>query len=84
MDPIPGMVQRPPTQGARDLGKFSIPAGMSVRILQLTHRCVVEIQSSGSSFTILWSWLLPTQNVTGVVELSTNTVRMLVSDGIRY
>src|SRR5262249_30094038 len=34
--------------------------------------------------TILWSWLLPTQNVTGVVELSTNTVRMLVSDGIRY
>src|SRR5215510_7249720 len=41
-------------------------------------------QSSGSTFTILWSWLLPTQNVTGVVELSTNTVRMLVSDGIRY
>src|SRR6187549_23061 len=41
-------------------------------------------QSSGSTFTIRWSWLLPTQNVTGVVELSTNTVRMLVSDGIRY
>src|SRR5499425_2486523 len=31
-----------------------------------------------------WSWLLPTQNVTGIVELSTNTVRMLVSDGIKY
>jgi hypothetical protein len=31
-------------------------------------------QSSGSTFTILWSRLLPTQNVTGVVELSTNTV----------
>src|ERR1700759_2472281 len=41
-------------------------------------------QSSGSTFTIRWSWLLPTQNVTGLVELSTNTVRMLVSDGIRY
>src|SRR5712672_4789992 len=45
---------------------------------------VAESQSSGSTFTIRWSWLLPTQNVTGVVELSTNTVRMLVSDGIRY
>src|SRR6266516_190962 len=41
-------------------------------------------QSSGSIFTIRWSWLLPTQNVVGVVELSTNTVRILVSDGIRY
>src|SRR5208282_4037668 len=41
-------------------------------------------QSSGSTLTSLWSWLLPTQNVTGVVVLSTNTVRMLVSDGIRY
>jgi hypothetical protein len=28
--------------------------------------------------------LLPTQNVTGVVELSTNTVRMSVLDGIGY
>src|SRR5215475_1340414 len=45
---------------------------------------VVESQSSGSTRTSLWSWLLPTQNVTGVVELSTNTVRMLVSPGIRY
>src|SRR6266513_1082545 len=41
-------------------------------------------QSSGSTLTIRWSWLLPTQNVVGVVDLSTNTVRMLVSDGIRY
>src|ERR1043166_2708462 len=41
-------------------------------------------QSSGSTLTILWSWLLPTQKVVGVVELSTNTVRMLVSEGIRY
>src|SRR5215471_21005106 len=41
-------------------------------------------QSRGSTLTIRWSWLLPTQNVTGVVELSMNTVRMLVSDGIRY
>src|ERR1041384_2242174 len=41
-------------------------------------------QSSGSTLTILRSWLLPTQKVVGVVELSTNTVRMLVSEGIRY
>jgi len=41
-------------------------------------------QSSGSTLTIRWSWLLPTQNVVGVVDLSTNTVRILVSDGIRY
>src|SRR5437764_5577782 len=41
-------------------------------------------QSRGSTFTRRWSWLLPTQKVTGVVELSTNTVRILVSDGIRY
>src|SRR6266436_4829850 len=41
-------------------------------------------QSRGSTFTRRWSWLLPTQNVVGVVDLSTNTVRMLVSDGIRY
>src|SRR5882762_8158486 len=41
-------------------------------------------QSSGSTFTSRWSWLLPTQNVVGVVDLSTNTVRMLVSDGMRY
>src|SRR5262245_55928695 len=43
-----------------------------------------EGQSSVSTRTSLRSWLLPTQNVTGVVELSTNTVRMLVSPGIRY
>src|SRR5262245_8632541 len=45
---------------------------------------LAESQSSGSACTSLWSWLLPTQNVTGVVELSTNTVRMFVSDGMRY
>src|ERR1700730_969420 len=44
----------------------------------------VSVQSNGSTFTMRWSWLEPTQNVTGVVELSTNTVRILVSDGIRY
>jgi hypothetical protein len=36
-------------------------------------------QSSGSTFTSRWSWFEPTQNVTGVVALSTNTVRKLVS-----
>src|ERR1700686_3794027 len=29
-------------------------------------------------------WLFPTQNVTGVVELSTNTLRMFVNRGRRY
>ena len=29
-------------------------------------------------------WLLPTQNVTGVVELSTKTLRMFVNPGSRY
>src|SRR5688500_19642844 len=29
-------------------------------------------------------WLLPTQKVTGVVELSTNTLLMLVNRGSRY
>ena len=43
-----------------------------------------ESQSRVSTLTSLWSWLLPTQKVTGVVELSTNTVRMFVSDGMRY
>src|SRR5262249_56102806 len=41
-------------------------------------------QSIGSTFTIEAPWLLPTQNVTGVVELSTNTRRMLVVFGNRY
>src|SRR5258706_15739260 len=41
-------------------------------------------QSSGSSLTIEAPWLLPTQKVTGVVVLSTNTRRMLVERGSRY
>ena len=41
-------------------------------------------QSSGSTLTSAWAWSLPTQNVTGVVELSRYTVRMLVSLGMRY
>jgi hypothetical protein len=39
------------------------------------------IQSSGSSLMIERPWLLPTQKVTGVVVLSTNTRRMLVERG---
>jgi hypothetical protein len=38
-------------------------------------------QSSGPSLMIEAPWLLPTQNVTGVVELSTNTRRILVNLG---
>ena len=38
-------------------------------------------QSSGSTLTIEAPWLLPIQNVTGLVELSTNTRRMLVVFG---
>src|SRR5215469_14200705 len=41
-------------------------------------------QFKGSSFTIDAPWLLPTQNVTGVVELSTNTRRTFVNRGRRY
>ena len=41
-------------------------------------------QFSGSTLTIEPWWLLPTQNVTGVVVLSTKTRRMLVSRGSRY
>src|SRR5882672_10915934 len=41
-------------------------------------------QSSGSSLTIEAPWLLPTQQVTGVVELSTKTRRTLVGRGSRY
>ena len=39
--------------------------------------------SSGSTFTIEAPWLLPTQKLTGVVELSTKTRRMLVLRGKR-
>src|SRR5262249_28348499 len=41
-------------------------------------------QSSGCSLTIDAPWLLPTQKVTGVVELSTKTRRTLVGRGSRY
>jgi len=41
-------------------------------------------QSRGSSFTIDPESLLPTQKVTGVVELSTSTRRTLVERGSRY
>src|SRR5581483_7069888 len=41
-------------------------------------------QSSGSSLTIEAPWLLPTQKLTGVVRLSTNTRRILVERGSRY
>src|SRR5262249_60748832 len=40
--------------------------------------------SSGSSLTIEAPWLLPTQNVTGFVRLSTNTRRSLVARGSTY
>src|SRR5690242_13514519 len=41
-------------------------------------------QSSGSTFTIEGPWLLPTQKVTGVVQLSTHTRRTLVFFGRCY
>src|SRR5262245_21712450 len=41
-------------------------------------------QSIGSTLTIEAPWLLPTQKVTGLVELSTNTRRILVVFGNRY
>ena len=40
-------------------------------------------QSSGSTLMIEAPWSLPVQNVTGVVELSTKTLRMFVDLGRR-
>src|SRR5215475_14947843 len=55
------------------------------RLLRTSEQALeLQPQSSGSTLTRAAPWLLPTQNVTGVVELSTNTVRMLVSRGSRY
>jgi hypothetical protein len=42
---------------------------------------VAVAQSCGSTLTIEAPWLLPTQKVTGVVELSTHTRRTLVNLG---
>src|SRR5262245_16281566 len=42
-----------------------------------------RVQSSGSTLTIEAPWLLPVQNVTGLVVLSTNTRRILVVFGSR-
>jgi hypothetical protein len=42
-----------------------------------------DVQSSGSTLTMEAPSLLPTQKVTGVVELSTKTRRMLVGRGNR-
>jgi hypothetical protein len=39
--------------------------------------------SSGSTFTIEAPWLLPAQKLTGLVELSTKTRRILVERGSR-
>src|SRR5205823_8348344 len=64
----------------RSAPSFAFPEGRT----WTGSACGAAAQSRGSTFTIRWSWLLPTQNVVGVVDLSTNTVRMLVSDGIRY
>src|SRR5437762_4219592 len=65
----------------RSAPSFAFPEGVAP---WTDSACGAAAQSRGSTFTIRWSWLLPTQNVVGVVDLSTNTVRMLVSDGIRY
>jgi hypothetical protein len=44
---------------------------------------VAPPQSSGSTLTIEAPSLLPTQKLTGVVELSTKTLRILVERGSR-
>jgi hypothetical protein len=46
-------------------------------------RAVRSRQSSGSTLTIDAPSLLPTQKLTGVVELSTKTLRILVERGSR-
>src|SRR5258708_9850024 len=61
--------------------------GPNLLVPEGQRRCLTAVgdpQSIGSTFTIEAPWLLPTQNVTGVVELSTNTRRMLVVFGNRY
>src|ERR1700739_164022 len=49
----------------------------SVRRARYSARNARAAYSSGSTLTSAWSWLEPTQKLTGVVELSTQTVRML-------
>src|SRR6266404_1680766 len=79
-------VAAPPTSTAWSTPRPPVnpSAAFSRALPEAAHDPLAESQSSGSTCTSLWSWLLPTQNVTGVVELSTNTVRMFVSDGMRY
>src|SRR5215467_1112706 len=72
-----------------------VDASMTVRepVVQARKRLVIASpalqiiagnQSSGSSRTIDAPWLLPTQNVGGVVRLSTKTRRIFVNFGSRY
>ena len=75
------LLQQNERERARDQRKALCEHGLSSFELR---RDGFGCQSSGSSLTIEAPWLEPTQNVTGVVELSTNTRRMLVERGSRY
>ena len=62
----------------------SSPRGMAERSSRgIRTKYYLPGYSSGSSLMMLPWWLLPTQKVTGVVELSTNTRRTLVDIGNR-
>src|SRR4051794_11149324 len=84
---VPTCVKRP---SSTTNAAFSIGAAPSPAINRAPSKSVAGVPgagdaaSSGSSLTIDAPWLLPTQKVTGVVWLSTNTRRTLVERGRRY
>ncbi len=61
-----------------------LAGGLGTRLREDFCLFVLANYSNGSSLTIVLPRLLPTQNVTGVVELSTNILRMFVWAGRRY
>ena len=83
---IPGLVLNAPsrndgvsgtTESSSDLGR----ASRIISEIQKSFGIPDRRYSSGSTLTIEAPWLLPAQKVTGVVELSTNTRRILVLRG---
>ena len=64
------------------------PSALGCRITRFrgdddANELTARAYSSGSTLTIEAPWLLPAQKVTGVVELSTKTRRILVLRGRR-
>src|SRR5437660_258705 len=85
----------PPSLERRGAERFPSPATAETVPCRLQRACWCELDARrpqistvlhrlGSSLMIDALSLLPTQKVTGVVELSTNTRRMFVCRGRRY